>query len=174
MLSKFVSCVLFHVSKLSTKHIIHYTTLLLITCYLLPVGCFAQTQSPVNWKCSYNAIDSINGELILKANIGIEWHIYSQTQSGDGPLPTIFKFERTPDFDLVEDVVEPTPESAYSDVFTTDVLMFSNEVIFKQKIKRNNKKAFTIMGNVECMACNNTSCLPPKTYTLTINVPTVD
>jgi hypothetical protein len=133
----------------------------------------AQTQ-PVKWSYSYNAIDETNGELILKANVGIEWHIYSQMQSGDGPLPTIFKFESTPDFDLVETVVEPTPVQAYSDVFTTDVLMFSNEVIFKQKIKRNNKKAFTIMGNVECMACNNTSCLPPKKYTIIIQVPSVD
>jgi len=129
----------------------------------------AQAPQPVKWICSEN-----NGELILKAAIGIEWHIYSQQQSGDGPLPTIFKFERTPDFDLVETVVEPTPEKAYSDVFATDVLMFSNEVIFKQKIKRSNKKAFTIMGNVECMACNNTSCLPPKKYTLTIQIPSAD
>jgi len=134
----------------------------------------AQAPQPVKWTCSYNAIDENNGELILKANVGIDWHIYSQTQSGDGPLPTIFGFERTPDFDLVDKVVEPTPEKAYSDVFTTDVLMFSNEVIFKQKIKRSNKKAFTIMGNVECMACNNTSCLPPKKYTLTVKVPSAD
>ncbi|HTA63811.1 MAG TPA: protein-disulfide reductase DsbD domain-containing protein [Bacteroidia bacterium] len=131
-------------------------------------------QQPVKWECTYNPIDENNGELILKANIAIEWHIYSQTQSGDGPIPTIFKFERTPDFDLIESVVEPTPEKAYSDVFATDVLMFSNETIFKQKIKRSNKKAFTIMGNVECMACNNTSCLPPKKYTLTIKVPSAD
>ena len=134
----------------------------------------AQVQTPVKWECTYNPIDENNGELILKANVAIEWHIYSQTQSGDGPLPTVFKFERTPDFDLVGNVAEPTPEKAYSDVFSTDVLMFSNEVVFKQKIKRSNKKAFTIMGNVECMACNNVSCLPPKKYTLTIQVPSAD
>ena len=134
----------------------------------------AQAPQPVKWECSYNAIDENSGELILKANVGIEWHIYSQLQSGDGPLPTIFAFERTPDFDLVDKVVEPNPEKAYSDVFATDVLMFSNEVIFKQKIKRSNKKAFTIMGNVECMACNNVSCLPPKKYTLVVKVPSAD
>ncbi len=135
---------------------------------------FSQTITPVKWECSYNTIDENNGELIIKANISIEWHIYSQLQSGDGPLPTIFYFERTPDFDLVGNVVEPNPEKAYSGVFTADVLMFSNEVVFKQKIKRSNKKAFTIMGNVECMACNNVSCLPPKKYTLTVKVPSAD
>ena len=148
----------------------------IVACFLAVFSCciFAQVQTPVKWECSYNPIDENNGELILKANVSIEWHIYSQTQNGDGPLPTIFNFERTPDFDLVGNVIEPTPEKAYSDVFAADVLMFSNEVVFKQKIKRSNKKTFTIMGNVECMACNNVSCLPPKKYTLTIHVPSAD
>ncbi len=135
---------------------------------------FSQVQTPVKWECTYNTMDENYGELIIKAHINVEWHIYSQMQSGDGPLPTIFYFERTPDYDLVNNVLEPTPETAYSDVFTTDVMMFSNEVIFKQKVKRNNKKAFILMGNVECMACNNVSCLPPKKYTLTIQVPSAD
>ena len=146
---------------------------LFISC-LFSGNIFSQIQSPVKWECSYNPLDSIHGELILKASLAIEWHIYSQLQSGDGPLPTIFSFERTPDFDLVNTVIEPTPESAYSDVFTTDVSMFSNEVVFKQKIKRSNKNAFILMAQVECMACNNTQCLPPKKYTLTIKVPAIN
>lgn len=146
----------------------------LLICFLFLGKITAQVQTPVKWECSYNPIDENNGELIVKASISIDWHIYSQLQSGDGPLPTIFYFERTPDYDLVKNVVEPMPETVYSDVFSTDVMMFSNEVIFKQKIKRNNKKAFTLMGNVECMACNNVSCLPPKKYTLTIQVPSAD
>jgi thiol:disulfide interchange protein DsbD len=134
----------------------------------------AQVQTPVKWEGTYNPIDENYGELIIKAKINVEWHIYSQMQTGDGPLPTVFYFERTPDYDLVNGVAEPTPETAYSDVFSEDVMMFSNEVTFKQKIKRSNKKSFTLMGNVECMACNNSSCLPPKKYTLTIQVPSAD
>lgn len=174
MFSKLVSCFFYYVSSMGTKHKTYYAIGLFITCYFLPITISAQTQTPVKWECSYNPIDENNGELLIKANISIDWHIYSQLQSGDGPLPTIFYFERTPDYDLVKTVVEPTPETAYSDVFTSNVMMFSNEVIFKQKIKRSNTKAFTIMGNVECMACNNVSCLPPKKYTLTVKVPSAD
>ena len=152
----------------------HFARIALVICFLLVEKTYAQIQSPVKWQFSYNPVDDTSGELILKAGIGVDWHIYSQLQSGDGPLPTIFSFERTPDFDLVGKVAEPNPETAYSEVFTTDVLMFSSEVIFKQKIKRSNKGAFTIMGNVECMACNNTQCLPPKKYTIIIQVPSAN
>ena len=152
----------------------HFARIALVICFLLVEKTYAQIQSPVKWQFSYNPVDDTSGELILKAGIGVDWHIYSQLQSGDGPLPTIFSFERTPDFDLVNTVIEPTPESAYSDVFTTDVSMFSNEVVFKQKIKRSNKNAFILMAQVECMACNNTQCLPPKKYTLTIKVPAIN
>jgi cytochrome c biogenesis DsbD-like protein len=148
----------------------------LFTCFLT-LGCcfcFAQTAQPVKWEFSYNPIDETKGEIILKANIGIDWHIYSQLQSGDGPLPTIFRFEPTPDYDLVEKVIEPSPVTEYSSVFSADVMSFSNEVIFKQKIKRSNKGAFTIMGHVECMACNNTSCLPPKEYKFNIQIPSAN
>jgi thiol:disulfide interchange protein DsbD len=144
----------------------------LVFSFFISLNTWAQT--PVKWSCSYNSIDENTGELLITATIGVDWHIYSQLQSGDGPLPTVFKFERTPDFDLVDGVEEPSPQTAYSDVFSADVMMFSNEVVFTQKIKRNNKKAFTILGNVECMACNNTSCLPPKAYKLTIQVPSLD
>jgi DsbC/DsbD-like thiol-disulfide interchange protein len=136
--------------------------------------CFAQTVQPVKWEFSYNPIDETKGEIILKANINMDWHIYSQLQSGDGPLPTIFRFEPTPDYDLSDKVVEPTPVTEFSSVFSTDVMSFSNEVVFKQKIKRTNKGAFTIMGHVECMACNNSQCLPPKEYKFNIQIPSAN
>ena len=138
------------------KHFIVACFLAFASCF-----CFGQTLQPVKWEFSYNPIDETKGEIILKANINMDWHIYSQLQSGDGPLPTIFRFEPTPDYDLSDKVIEPTPVIEYSTIFSVDVISFSNEVVFKQKIKRTNKGAFTVMGYVECMACNNTSCLPP-------------
>ncbi len=152
----------------------HFIATFLFICTLVSVKVYAQTIQPVKWEFSYNPIDETKGELILKANIGMDWHIYSQLQSGDGPLPTIFRFELTPDYDLVDKVIEPTPVTEFSSIFSTDVMMFSNEVVFKQKIKRANKNAFTIMGHVECMACNNTQCLPPKEYKFNIQIPSAN
>jgi cytochrome c biogenesis DsbD-like protein len=148
----------------------------IVACFLSLTSCFcsAQTVQPVKWAFSYNPIDDTKGEIILTASINMDWHIYSQLQSGDGPLPTIFRFEPTPDYDLADKVIEPTPVTEYSSVFSTDVMSFSNEVVFKQKIKRTNKGAFIIMGHVECMACNNTQCLPPKEYKFNIQIPSAN
>lgn len=134
---------------------------------------FSQAINPVKWEFSYHDADEKNGEIILKAIISDGWHIYSQLQAGDGPQPTVFHFEPTPDYDKTGDVSEPDAVRQYSDVFNVDVLMFSNEVIFTQKIKRSHKKAFIVLGTVECMCCNNSQCLPPKTYKFRIEIPAV-
>ena len=138
------------------------------------IGCgniISQTLTPIKWEFSYKETTDSTGELIIKANIEPNWHIYSQLQNGDGPLPTVFKFVKTVDYDLIGSVTEPDPERKYSDVFGADIAQFTREAIFIQKINRNIKKEFVVMGEVECMACNDIQCLPPKTYKFTIKIP---
>jgi hypothetical protein len=137
----------------------------------LPFNAFSQAINPIKWEFSYNEIDEKNGEIILKAKIDPDWHIYSQLQTGDGPLPTVFTFVRTPDYDLNGPVIEPDPDRTHDVTFDVDVAQFVKEAIFVQKIKRNNRKDFEILGEVECMSCNNTMCLPPRTYKFTVKVP---
>lgn len=132
---------------------------------------FSQSYNPVKWEYTYQETDDKNGEIIIKAHLDPDWHTYSQLQSGNGPLPTVFTFVKTPDFDLNGAVLEPDPERKHDATFDADVALFSNEVIFTQKIKRNSKKEFVIMGEVECMLCNNSMCLPPRAYKFTVKVP---
>ena len=127
---------------------------------------------PVKWGTSFKETNDSIGELILKASIEPNWHTYSQVKQGnDGPLPTVFTFVKTVDYDLINSVVEPDPIRIHSDVFDADVAMFSIEAVFTQKIKRNTSKSFIVMGEVEFMSCNDIQCLPPKTVKFTIKVP---
>lgn len=144
---------------------------LLLLALIAPMCGIAQTFNVIKWEYSYREVDNENGELVIKATIDPDWHIYSQTQSGDGPLPTVFNFVKTPEYDLEGDVIEPDPERKHDLAFDTEVAMFEREVVFIQKIKRNTKKSFEVLGELECMACNNTMCLPPRTYKFTITVP---
>lgn len=133
---------------------------------------FTQTNlNPVKWDFSFEEINDKEGFIVLKATIEDKWHIYSQKQNGDGPIPTSFKFTKTKSFVLADSTLEPVAEKLYSEVFGADVISFSKEVIFKQKIQRKNKKQFEIKGELEFMACNDASCLPPKTVPFVITIP---
>lgn len=141
----------------------------LLTCLLL--SAFSQSINPAKWEFSYNEKDDKNGEIVLKIKLDPDWHTYSQTQTGDGPLPTVFTFVKTPDYDLDGQVSEPDPERVHDVAFDADVAQFIREATFVQKIKRNTKKEFTLLGEVECMLCNNTMCLPPRIYKFSVKIP---
>lgn len=146
--------------------------IILILLLLSSLGSFAQAAlNPVTWTYSYEATNDKEGYIILKAVIGDKWHIYSQKQAADGPIPTSFTYKENSGYIKVGTTEEPRAEKTFSEVFGIDVVYFSKEVVFKQKIQRKSMKSFEIKGELEFMACNDNSCLPPKTVPFTISVP---
>ena len=139
---------------------------------LITISSYSQVNlNPVTWVFSFEAINDKEGFIVLKATIEDKWHIYSQKQNGDGPIPTSFKFTKSKAFIVIDSTIEPNAEKIYSEVFGSDVISFSKEVVFKQKIQRKNKKQFEIKGELEYMACNDNSCLPPKTIPFVVIIP---
>ena len=130
--------------------------------FFLAFDSFSQNLIPVTWHYAFVKTGKGEGELIFKAKIQNNWHIYSQHQSGDGPIPTSFNFVPGSNYKLVSSVSEPDPEKSYSEAFETEVLMFSREVEFKQKISFESNSTFTVNGELEFMSCNDVSCLPPR------------
>ena len=126
--------------------------------------------NPVTWEYSYEKIDNTEGYVLIKARMDKDWHIYSQYQSTDGPIPTSFVFTGNADFEPINKTEEPAAEKAYSEVFSTEVISFTNEVVFKQKIKRKNPNSFDLNAELEFMACNNNMCLPPKVVKFSVRI----
>ncbi|MES2515564.1 MAG: protein-disulfide reductase DsbD domain-containing protein [Bacteroidota bacterium] len=154
--------------------------LLLIVCYCLTLCGFsqiAQTQAPlkpVTWMVSYVEKSPTEGEIVFTATIDKKWHIYSQKQPTDvGPIPTSFTIAPGASYELVGKVEEEQPHEEYVAAFEAKVLVFSGHAIFKQKIKRKNKDAFTVESLLEFMTCNDIQCLPPSISTFMVNVPAV-
>ncbi|MCD6066021.1 MAG: disulfide bond formation protein DsbD [Bacteroidetes bacterium] len=146
--------------------------LLFVLGVFAPVFSFAQVPAnPVKWEYSYERISETEGYIVIKAGIDDKWHIYSQNQSSDGPIATSFMFTGTGDYEPVGKTQEPTAEKVYSEVFGTDVISFSKLAVFRQRIKRKNQAAFVVSAELEFMACNDNTCLPPKTIKFTVNVP---
>ena len=129
----------------------------------------AQIYDPVKWTFAAKKTGKDEAVLFLKATIDSGWNIYSQHIDEGGPVPTFFRFTPSDDFQLVGKLLEPTPNKKFEKTFSMQVLYFSKEVVFQQKIKL--KKGQTIVkGAVEFMVCNDQQCLPPdeKTFAITV------
>ena len=135
---------------------------------------FGQKQY-VSWTFSQKKISADEIELSFKAKIEPTWHLYSQIETPDGPLPTYFEFEKSKDFKLTGKVIEPKPIEHAEPVFDNLVVrFFENTAVFKQKIKVLTNKPFTVKGFIDGMACNESQCQkfsPPVDFSFKLEVP---
>ena len=131
----------------------------------------AQIKNPVEWK--YEA--KKNGmayEVVITATIEKPWHIYSQNTGKNGPVPTNITFKSNPLINKIGKVKEVGKlEKIYDKNFQTDVLFYSNSVIFTQTIKVKGGVKTNISGTVEYMVCDDEKCLPPTKKTFDIKLP---
>jgi thiol:disulfide interchange protein DsbD len=135
----------------------------LLLLLLIANTAYAQILKPVKWSFSVNRINDCEAELIFKAKIDKGFHVYSQFLDGnDGPVATTFNFEKSSDFQLQGKVLEGKPIEEYDPNFEMKLKFFANEASFKQKIKINNLKAFSVKGYLNFMVCDETKCLPPE------------
>lgn len=143
---------------------------LLTLCLALLVctGAFAQAKNPVNWTASYKSISATEGEIIITALIDKGWHVYSQTEVKDGPIPTSFSFTPSKDFQLQGKTEEGSGHEEMDPAFGVKTITFESKAEFRQKIKLTAKPGFTVPFKVEFMCCDNSMCLPPKTIELSV------
>ncbi len=113
----------------------------------------------VTWKFSLKKISADEYMMIFKAKIEPTWHLYSQIETPNGPLPTLFEFEKSKDFKLIGKTSEPKPHEEAEPVWDGMIVRsFSGSATFKQKIKALTDKPFTIKGFIDGMACNESQC----------------
>jgi len=119
----------------------------------------AQNKQYVTWSFSQKKISPDEFELIFKATMEPTWHLYSQIETPDGPLPTIFEFEPSKDFKLIGKTREPKPIVEKEAVWDNkEVRSFAGSAVFRQKIKALTDKPFVVKGIIDGMACNETQC----------------
>jgi len=117
----------------------------------------------VDWKFSVNKISDEEYELVGIGDIDEGWHTYSQFLTGfDGPLPTMFTFEESDNYEIVGDVAEGHTHTYFDSVWGCEIVEFVDQANFTAKIKVNTTEKFTLKGSVNFMVCENGACLPPK------------
>ncbi|MES2591436.1 MAG: cytochrome c biogenesis protein CcdA [Bacteroidota bacterium] len=152
------------------KHIFRLSILLLVAFSILN-NVNAQIVIPIKWDFNAKKVSECEYELILKAQIEANWHLYGQKLYGDeGPIPTSFRFTKSPDYDLTGKTSESKLIKKFEPIWNFELEFFEHEAVFKQKIKVKTDKAFEIKGDLEYMVCNETQCLPPTTVNYTFKV----
>ena len=117
--------------------------------------------NPVKWKCSVKYLDGNQAELVMKANVGGGYHLYSQFMEEGGPQPTVFHFPTTGDFKVKGKVSEsPKPIEETDEIFGTLVRFFAKNAEFRQVITIETDKDFEIAATVDYQVCNDETCIP--------------
>jgi thiol:disulfide interchange protein DsbD len=126
----------------------------------LAFSSFGQVVDPVEWTYQVEKGDNQTATLVFKADIEMNWHLYSQNFEEGGPIRTTFHFEESPHYKVVGETAEsPEPEEEYDETFGMNVKWFSDQATFRQKIKLQTQKSFKIEGNIEYQVCQEDKCV---------------
>jgi thiol:disulfide interchange protein len=123
---------------------------------------FSQVFEPVKWKYAIKKISPGEFELIFKAAIDSNWHVYSQDIPDGGPVPTSFRFQDSNKIQFVGKMEERSKQiREYDSNFSMVLKYYANVAEFVQKVKVKGD-IDSIKGSLEFMSCDNKQCLPPK------------
>lgn len=133
--------------------------------------CHAGAQSPVHWSVSSKMTSRTEGVVTLTATIDKGWHVYGFNQSEDGPVSTTIKFEGTKGVTFIGSTnAKPKPVYVMEEMFGCKVSYWENKVTLTRKFKLTGVKTGSATITINYMCCNETSCRPPSTETLTVKL----
>ena len=130
---------------------------------LIALVAHAQILTPVKWKIK---LDDKGGapekEIVFTATADKGWHLYDMNLPEGGPVSTSFTFETLNGAELIgQPVPSVKPTTVYDEQFAMNLRWYPGTVSFTQKLKVTDPAKFKAEGEVEFMACNDETCLPP-------------
>jgi thiol:disulfide interchange protein DsbD len=143
---------------------------LLAVVLLLAINVSAQIKDPVKWTATSRKKGEAF-EVVLSASLPKPWHIYSQNTGDGGPLPTTFRFTKSPLLAFDGNVKEVGKlKEEYDKNFDTKVKYYGEKVDFVQAVKLKSKVKTNVSVTVEYMTCNDSECLPPTKKTFNVSL----
>lgn len=138
---------------------------LIDTILLVLVALMAQAQilTPVTWTIRLDDKDGFaDKEIVFTATADEGWHLYDMDLPEGGPISTSFTFSVLNGVELIGSPVSSVkPTTVYDEQFAMDLRWYAGTVSFIQKLKVIDAEKFKLEGEVEYMACNDETCLPP-------------
>jgi thiol:disulfide interchange protein len=145
-------------------------SLFIILTAIFALNATAQIFDPVTWSFGYEKKGEKNYELVFTATVEKGSHIYSMNIPDGGPIPTTFAIDSLPGYTVSGKPYEVTEaEEIFDEAFGFKIKTFSEKAEFRQAIT-GDTSSFTVKGLVNFMACNNSTCSPPKDVEFEIKI----
>ncbi|MES2515563.1 MAG: cytochrome c biogenesis protein CcdA [Bacteroidota bacterium] len=122
-------------------------------------------------KFTTKKISDCEYDLLFNVTIEDGWHMYSLNEVKDGPLPTVFKFTKSKDYELVGKVKQSAPIKEFDKVFEVNVEYYEHKATFTQRVKLKTDKKLKVTGTYEYQVCTDTKCdlsPPGETFEFTV------
>ena len=137
---------------------------LIATLWLACLVCFVQAQilTPVTWKIHLDDTGASVKSIVFTATADKGWHLYDMNLPEGGPISTSFTFETLTGAELIgSPTASVAPTTVYDEQFAMNLRWYPGTVSFTQKFKVTDAAKFKMEGQIEFMACNDETCLPP-------------
>ncbi len=122
----------------------------------------AQIYNPVKWSYEAKHKSGDTYELLFKASIEKDWHLYATNlESDEGPVATSFYFTEAEHFTTQGGVSDgKSVISKYDKVFEMNLSYYETSATFTQVVNWSGDAP--IEGELEFMVCTDERCLPPE------------
>ncbi|MCM1483176.1 MAG: protein-disulfide reductase DsbD N-terminal domain-containing protein [Muribaculaceae bacterium] len=129
---------------------------------------FAQAPKHVTWRMTVKMTSATEGTVTLKAVLEPGWHLYGTSLPKGGPKPTVFDMSASKGI-VFTSAITPTrtPVKVHDEMFSLDLTWWDTDITFKRNFKVKDKSTADINCKISFMSCNNKTCSPPETVTLT-------
>lgn len=150
------------------KYLFIFLTILCIT----SLGASAQSKNPVRWRTTVKMTSANEGVVTIKALVGEGWHLYGTSLPKGGPKATVFDFSASTGVKFIGDLTPSTkPVTALDKMFNLKLSYWASNVSFTRKFRVIDAAKASIAGKITYMACNGSTCMPPKTESVKVAVP---
>lgn len=142
--------------------------ILTILMLLVALTAAAQTDSPIRWRMTVSPVEGGRAVATVKALVAPGWHLYGTSLPADGPRPTEFRLTGSTGVKLAGKVSPSRAALTVADpMFGIELSWWDANVEFTFPLEVTDPDAAVLSITVSYMGCNNETCLPPTTRTLT-------
>lgn len=128
----------------------------------------AMSQDVIRWRTTVKMSSDTEGILTVRALVSDGWHLYGTKLPKGGPKPTVLDFANCRGIKFTGPFKPSVaPVTKNDPTFGIPLTFWDGNVAFSRPFKLTGPKEKTeIIGSITFMGCNDQTCLPPKTITV--------